>query len=455
MDISKLVTAQRGFFNSQQTKPYSFRIQALRDLATSIIIHERDIIDALAKDLNKSEFESFATEIGFVLGEINYAVKNLRKWMRPERHRTPMVLFGSKSSVHHEPYGVTLIMSPWNYPFQLLIAPLVGAIAAGNCIVLKPSILAPHVAAVAKKIIADVFDHKYITVLDIPNEKTDTLLEERFDYICFTGGVEFGRHVAQIAAKTLTPTTLELGGKSPCIVDRDANIEVAARRIVWGKFLNAGQTCVAPDYIMVHESVKNKLIKSLAAEITRQYGGDPKMSPDYPRIINVKHTERLAALLSYGTVAIGGEVDIAARYVAPTVLTDVNMESELMSDEIFGPILPVLEFDDIQQVVGYVNSKSKPLSLYYFTQNHAESERVLDSISSGGACINDVVIHVANTFLPFGGVGDSGMGSYHGKYSFLTFSHARAVMRSSTIINIGVKFAPYGNKVKMLKKLMK
>lgn len=454
MDLEMLVAEQRMFFKEHQTKSYSFRIEALRKLYASIVIHQQQISDALWEDLHKSEFESYATEIGFVLGEIKDAIRNLKSWMKPESKNTPMVLFGSKSKVISEPYGVTLILAPWNYPFQLQISPLVGAIAAGNCAILKPSPQTPHVTAVLKRIIEYAFPSKYIVLADIENEQMESLLLQRFDYIFYTGGVGYGKHIMHAAAENLTPVTLELGGKSPCIVDKDTNLKIAARRIVWGKFINAGQTCVAPDYLLVHKDIKDEFINCLIKEIETQYGPDPKVSPDYVRIISHTHCRRLENLMKHGVIVAGGVVDRTEKYIAPTLLVDVDLTSELMTEEIFGPLLPVLQFTNITEVVSFINAREKPLALYYFGQSTAQARRIINETTSGGTCINDVVVQVANTYLPFGGVGNSGMGNYHGIYGFRTFSHQRAIVCTTTWFNLGVKFAPYKSKIKLLKKVL-
>lgn len=452
-NLKKIVAEQRIFFNEHQTKSYTFRIEALRKLYASIIMYQQQIADALWKDLHKSEFESYATEIGFVLGEINDAIKNLKRWMKPQSKKTPLVLFGSKSKVLSEPYGVTLILAPWNYPFQLQISPLVGAIAAGNCAVLKPSLQSKTVTAVLKRIIEETFQPNYIALIDIENDQMDCLLAQRFDYIFYTGGVGYGKHIMRVAAESLTPVTLELGGKSPCIVNKDANLKIAARRIVWGKFINSGQTCVAPDYLLVHEEIKDKFINYLIEEIETQYGSNPKVSPDYVRIITKAHCQRLENMMKHGIIVAGGEVDRKEKYIAPTILVDVDINSELMTEEIFGPLLPVLPFTDITKAISFINTKEKPLALYYFGQNSTQTSRVINETTSGGACINDVVVQVANTFLPFGGVGNSGMGNYHGIYGFRTFSHQRAIVCTTTWFNLGIKFAPYKSKIKLLKKV--
>lgn len=455
MNYEELIKEQRAFFNNRTTGDISFRKQSLTALQKAVRQYEKELSEALCKDLGKAPFESYMTEIGFILSEIRHTLKHLDKWTAAKRHKTPLFLFGSTSHTRPEPYGVVLILSPWNYPVQLLLAPLIGAIAAGNCAILKPSPRTVHTNHVLGKLISETFPTRYIAFLEADNRQTDNLLKQHFDYIFYTGGVAFGKRIMMAAAKNLTPVTLELGGKSPCIVDNDAHIQIAARRIVWGKYLNCGQTCVAPDYIFVHREVKDKLITALREEIERQYGKSPQESPDYPRIISQDRFYSLLLLLKQGHIVAGGKYDDKDLYIAPTVISGILPENRIMSEEIFGPILPLLDFDDIDNVIDYVNNQEKPLALYYFGQNKKKARYVLQNTSSGGACINDVVTHVANTHLPFGGVGNSGTGAYHGKYSFDTFSHTRSIVQSTTRFNIGMKFAPYNGKLKWLKKIMK
>lgn len=455
MNYEELIKEQRAFFNNRTTGDISFRKQSLTALQKAIRKYEKELSEALRKDLGKAPFESYMTEIGFILSEIRHTLKHLNKWTAAKRCKTPLFLFGSTSHTRPEPYGIVLILSPWNYPVQLLLAPLVGAIAAGNCAILKPSPRTVHTNHILGKLISETFPPQYIAFLETDNRQTDNLLKQHFDYIFYTGGVAFGKRIMMAAAKNLTPVTLELGGKSPCIVDNDAHIQIAARRIVWGKYLNCGQTCVAPDYIFVHREVKDKLITALQAEIERQYGKSPQESPDYPRIISQDRFYNLLLLLKQGHIVAGGKYDDRDLYIAPTVISGILPENRIMSEEIFGPILPLLDFDDIDNVIDYVNNQEKPLALYYFGQNKKKARYVLQNTSSGGACINDVVTHVANTYLPFGGVGNSGTGAYHGKYSFDTFSHTRSIVQSTTRFNIGMKFAPYNGKLKWLKKIIK
>ncbi len=453
---SALIESQRAFFVEHITREIPFRLCVLDRLAEGIKNREEQISQALHADLGKSVFESYATEIGFVLHEISVAKRNLQSWSRDRRRFTPLFLFGAKSRIHYEPYGCVLIIAPWNYPFQLALSPLVGAIAAGNCAIIKPSGEAPHTAEVLKELIDECFESEYIAVTAPNRETTEELLKERFDYIFYTGGVEYGRHVMEMAAHHLTPVTLELGGKSPCIVDDDADLKVAAQRIVWGKLLNCGQTCVAPDYVLVHRSVQQRFIELVKAEITRQYGENPQQSPDYPRIINERHFDRLTSLLDNATILHGGTHDRADRYIAPTLIaSDMADKSPLLTQEIFGPILPILPFDDIDDCVEYINLREKPLALYYFTRSRKRANYMIQHTSSGGACINDTITQTANGNLPFGGIGESGMGAYHGRTSFDTFSHCRGVVRSSLRFYPRIKFPPYGDKLKQVKKLMR
>ena len=433
----------REFFDKGTTRDVACRIERLKALRRAIIGQMKEINAALWSDLRKSEGEAYLTEIGMVLGEINYHVKHLRQWAKSRRQATPLAVWPSKSWIMYEPYGVVLIIAPWNYPFQLLLEPLIGAISAGNCVVLKPSPFAPATAEVIKKIVAAVFEPGYVSVFDGEGNVAELLLSERFDYIFFTGGSHFGQHVMEMAAKHLTPVTVELGGKSPCIVGRGAHVEIAARRTAWGKFINAGQTCVAPDYVFVHENQRAEFVEAVRLTVKRFYGDRPCDSPDYPRIVHREGTERLANLIhASGQVVFGGEVNVEERYIAPTVLIDVEADSLIMREEIFGPILPVLTYREIDDVIRFVNKRDKPLALYYFGPKR-EAREVLSRTSSGGACVNDTIVHLANPRLPFGGVGMSGVGKYHGKASFELFSNLRSVVKSFTFFDNPFRYAPY------------
>lgn len=450
--IQDLIQSQRLFFTEHITREIPFRLCALDRLQEGIRKYEPELTEALRNDLGKSAFESYASEIGLILREIKSAKKHLAGWSKEKKCPTPLFMAGSKSFVHPEPYGVVLIIAPWNYPVQLTLSPLIGAIAAGNCAIVKPSPDAPCTSDVLTRLIDECFESEYIAVTATDAHTTEMLLQERFDYIFYTGGVRFGKSVMEAAARHLTPVTLELGGKSPCIVDDDADLPVAARRIVWGKLLNCGQTCVAPDYLMVHSSIKDRLIDAIRQEIARQYGEDPRLSPDYPRIVNRRHIDRLLPLLKDGDIVCGGTADPDERYIAPTLIENVRPGSPLLTDEIFGPILPVIPFDDIDDCVEYINTHEKPLALYYFTQSKKRARYMIQHTSSGGVCINDTISHVVNSDLPFGGIGNSGIGQYHGRYSFETFSHPKSVVKTTTAFNIGLKFAPYAQKLRMLKK---
>ncbi|MCX7922347.1 MAG: aldehyde dehydrogenase [Clostridia bacterium] len=455
LDVKNILKKQREYFLTGITKDIDFRTEKLNTLKRAINSHQDEILAALKKDLNKSGFEAYATEVGILLDEINYVVKHLRKWIKPQRVRTPITHFPSSSFIYSEPYGVSLIIAPWNYPFQLAIAPLVGSIAAGNCAVVKPSEYSPHTSELLSRIIARYFDEQYIAVVQGDNEVSKSLLEEQFDYIFFTGSVPVGRIVMQAAAKHLTPVTLELGGKSPCIVDREVDIDLAARRITWGKFINCGQTCVAPDYLLVHKDVKKDLVTHIGKYIKQFYGENPLKSPDYVRVINQRHFKRLKGFLNKGNIITGGYTDEKSLYIAPTVIDGITWDDDIMQDEIFGPILPVLEYDNLSEVITTVNDNPKPLALYFFSNNKRNQKIVLRDISFGGGCINDTIIHLATPHLPFGGVGNSGLGAYHGKMSFEAFSHKKSILKKSNLLDIPLRYPPYKNKLRLLKRVLK
>ncbi|SHH44891.1 aldehyde dehydrogenase (NAD+) [Caloranaerobacter azorensis DSM 13643] len=454
-EIKELIDRQRKYFERGITLDINFRINMLKVLKSAIIENEKLILRALKEDLNKSDFEGYETEIGIVLDEIGYIIKNLRYWTKPKRVKTPITQFISKSYIYSEPYGVTLIIAPWNYPFQLVMAPLIGSISAGNCSIIKPSEYSPNTSKIISKIISDNFEEEFIAVIEGGIEVNKALLEEKFDYIFFTGSVNVGKIVMEAASKHLTPITLELGGKSPCIVDEDADVELAAKRIVWGKFLNAGQTCVAPDYLYLHKNIKDDFIKNAIKFIKEFFGENPLKSEDYPRIVNIKHFNRLKNLLKDGDVLYGGDFNEEKLYIAPTIIDNITWEDSIMQEEIFGPILPILMFEKLDEVIKIVNIRPKPLALYYFSNNKEKQERVIREISFGGGCINDTIVHLATPYLPFGGVGNSGMGNYHGKASFDTFSHKKSVLKKSNLIDISLRYPPYKNKINLLKKILK
>lgn len=440
--IDKLLVEQRKFFGSQQTKPKAFRLHQLQKLERAIKHYEKRIEAALWKDLHKSPEEAYLTEIGILKTEIRYHKNNLHTWMKPKKVPTPLHLLPSNSHIHYEPLGVVLIVSPWNYPFQLLINPLIGAIAAGCCSIIKPSPDAPNLAIVIEEMIKEYFEPNYISVVQGGKETNTILFHKKFDLIFFTGSPKLGRIVMQAAAKNLTPVILELGGKSPCIVDADANLDRAAKRIAWGKFLNAGQTCIAPDYLMVHESVKSELLNHIIRHIKKMYGDNPKESKFYARIIHDKAMDRLIDLLKEGEPIYGGKSDKDERYISPTIIDLVSTDTMIMEEEIFGPILPVLTFSEVDEATDYINSQEKPLALYYFGKNK-KAQEVLQNTTSGGGCINNTLMQVANHHLPFGGVGNSGMGRYHGKESFLAFSNLRAIVQSPTWIDLPFQYPPF------------
>ena len=440
--MSTMIEKQKEFFTSGKTLPLEFRINQLKRLKDSIERNEKIILEALYKDLRKSEIEAYNSEVLVVTTEADYVLKRISKWTRPRKVRTPLMHLPAKSLIYPEPAGVVLILAPWNYPFQLTFAPLIGAIAAGNCAVLKPSEYAPHMSAAMAEIIRNDFGQDYITVTEGGVEVSKALLQEKFDHIFFTGSTNVGKMVMRAASQHLTPVTLELGGKSPCIVWKDANIEVTSRRILWGKFMNAGQTCVAPDFLLVHKDIRKGLIEALINGIGKFYGPSPRQSNDYARIINENHFERLIKYLEDGTVLFGGEHDKKDLYISPTLLSNVEQSSLVMQDEIFGPILPIIEFETMEDVIDRIRSKPKPLSLYLFMDDKSVQEAILRNTSSGGVCVNDTVSHIVGSDLPFGGVGASGFGSYHGKASFDSFTHYKSVLKRSFSFDARMKYRP-------------
>jgi aldehyde dehydrogenase (NAD+) len=453
--ISEIIASQHEYYLTHTTRDIDFRIANLKKLKDTILKYENKLYESLKKDLGKSSFEAYASEIGYTLEELSFHIANLRKWAKPTKVRTDFVNFFSRSFILHEPLGVVLVIAPWNYPFQLLFCPLIGAISAGNCVALKPAQYSDNTSAVIQEMITETFDEKYISVFTGGFALIQELLNERFDYIFFTGSTHLGKIVMEKASRYLTPVTLELGGKSPCIVDADANIDIAARRITFGKFLNSGQTCIAPDYLLAHTKIKKQLIDRIRHYITLFYGQDPQTSPDYGRIINHERFESLSEFIKTGTVVAGGKIDPNDRYIAPTLLDNVKPDDPIMQEEIFGPILPVLEYSDLDEVISFINGREKPLALYIFSSSRHKQKKILATTSSGGGCINDTVVHLTNPRLPFGGVGFSGMGSYHGKFSFATFSHHRSILSKSTLLDISLRYAPYKNKLRMIRHIMK
>lgn len=447
----------KAFFNTQQTKDISFRKEQLKKLSKAIKSYESDILEALYTDLGKNKVEAYATEIGITLKSIKNARKELKNWTKTKNVDTPLYLFPTKSYIKKEPYGTVLIIAPFNYPFQLVFEPLIGAIAAGNTAIIKPSELTPNVARVIKRLINETFDANYIEVIEGGIEETQTLIHLPFDYVFFKGSENVGKIVYQAASENLVPVTLELGGKSPVIVDETANIKVASERICFGKFTNAGQTCVAPDYILVHESVKDDLITALSKTLREFYGQNIQQSPDYGRIVNLKHYHRLTSLLNSAqmNIVFGGHSDEDERYIEPTLLDHVTNDSAIMQEEIFGPILPILTYQSLDEAIAFIHQRPKPLSLYLFSEDENATQRVINELSFGGGAINDTLMHLANPKLPFGGVGASGMGRYHGKYSFDTFTHEKSYIFKSTRLESGVHLPPYKGKFKYIKAFFK
>lgn len=446
---------QKAYFNRQATKSYEQRVEILKDLRSLIQKYESRIIQAMQADMAKPETEAAGGEIWYVLEEINYTLRHLKRWMKPQRKRTPLLHFLASSAIYHEPFGQVLIMAPWNYPFHLLFSPLVGALAAGNTAILKPSELAPRTAEVIEEMVNDHFDSGLIRVVNGGVETAQMLLSFPFDYIFFTGGTRVGKIVMKAAAEHLTPVTLELGGKSPAIVDASANLEVAASRIVWGKFFNAGQTCIAPDYVLVEKSIHTDLLLRLKEKITAYYSENPQKCPDLARIINQDHFKRLVGLLDADKVVHGGQIDADTLYIAPTILDQVSFEDAIMGEEIFGPILPVLTYENLDEALEIIQMNPNPLALYLFTRDKSVEKRIIAEVPFGGGCINDTFSHVFNEELPFGGRGMSGMGAYHGKYSFDTFTHFKSIIHRKNWPDIALRYPPFKIKNKIMRKLFK
>ena len=452
-EITKIVEAQRAYFRSGETLSLKHRQKALCTLSKALKLWESRIAEALWKDLHKSYEEAYMTELSIVLGEIDNHLRHLKRWMLPKPVGTPIKMMPSRSKVIAEPLGCSLIMAPWNYPVQLLLNPLVGAISSGCTAILKPSPYVPHVSMVLEQMIKESFSPEYIAIVQGNREVNTALLEQRFDIIFFTGSPDLGRTVMRAASEHLTPVVLELGGKSPCIVDKDANIAMAARRIAWGKSLNAGQTCIAPDYLLVHADVKEQLVSALKKEFTRLHGTNPKEAKHFVRIVNERAFDRLVGYIQGADVVMGGEYDREERYIALTLIDHVDVNSPIMQEEIFGPIFPIVTFSTTEEAIRFVTDREKPLALYYFGESKKNIRNVLKHTSSGGACINDTIMHIANENLPFGGVGQSGMSAYHGKESFKVFSHHRAVVTTTTRLDLPFRYMPY-KFFKFVKKLL-
>lgn len=432
----------------------SYRKEKLKQLLKVIIKYENEIVTALYDDFKKPEFEAVATETSYVISDLKHTIKNINKWAKPKWVLPSLLNFPSSDYILSEPYGKVLIISPWNYPYQLALCPLIAAVAAGNQVVVKPSELTPKTSSIISKIVLEVFDKEHVTVIEGGIEISEKLLAQRWDYIFFTGSVTVGKIVAKAAAQFLTPVTLELGGKNPCIVDENCNINLTAKRIVWGKFINAGQTCIAPDYILVKAKIKSKLIEALKEEIVLAYDKNPENSSDFARIINNKNWKRLTSFLENQTILCGGKINESENYIAPTLIEDPKLESLVMQDEIFGPILPILSFENEFEIDKILSNYEKPLALYVFSNNTKWAKQMMNKHSFGGGCINDTIIHFSNNRLPFGGVGHSGIGAYHGKMSFDTFSHKKGIVKKATWLDIPLRYAPYKEKIKSLKKIL-
>lgn len=455
MNIQKIIQEQKSYFASQKTKDISKRKSLLKKLLSEVIIREKDIVKALYADFKKSEYESVMTETSIVISELKRTIKHIHNWAKPQAVMPAFLNFPSSSKIYKEPYGTVLIISPWNYPYQLAFAPLIGAIAAGNTAVVKPSELTPNTSKITKEIIEAVFNEKLVAVIEGGVETSTELLEQRWDYIFFTGSVHVGKIVAKAAARFLTPVTLELGGKNPCIIDETANVKLAAKRIVWGKLINGGQTCIAPDYLLIHASVKDKFVEYYQKEVRNAYGENPENSKDYPRIVNQRNFDRLTIMLKNEKLLVGGDTNREDNYIAPTLIDEPSLDSEAMKGEIFGPISPVISYQTEEDLHKIISNYEKPLALYVFTKKKKFANNMIANYSFGGGTINDTTVHFANHNLPFGGVGESGVGAYHGKQTFDVFSHKKGVTKRYNWLDIPVRYAPYNGKLKILKTFMK
>ena len=455
MNIPKIVKEQKNYFATHQTKDISKRKQLLKNLLFEITKREKDIVAALYADFKKSEYESVMTETSIVISELKRTIKNIKSWAKPQQVMPAFLNFPSSSKIHKEPYGVVLVVSPWNYPYQLAFVPLIGAIAAGNTVVVKPSELTPNTSKITKEIIESIFETNHVSAIEGGVEVSTELLAQRWDYIFFTGSVTVGKIVAKAAAQFLTPVTLELGGKNPCIIDETANIKLAAKRIVWGKLINGGQTCIAPDYLLIHTSVKEKFIEHYQKEVIKAYGDNPENSKDYPRIVNQRNFDRLALMLENEKILVGGQTNRKDNYISPTLIDEPSLDSEVMKGEIFGPISPVLSYQTEEDIHTIISNYEKPLALYVFTRRKSFANKMIANYSFGGGTINDTTVHFANHNLPFGGVGESGVGAYHGKQTFDLFCHKKGVTKRYNWLDIPVRYAPYNGKLKILKTFMK
>ncbi len=452
-----ILEKQRKYLCDVGTIDVNTRIENLKKLKNVIKKYEEEIIDALNKDLGKHIFESYSNEVGFVYGSINYSIKNIKNWAKIRKVKNDAAQLPGKSYIYKSHYGSVLIIGPYNYPFQLLIEPLIGAICGGNTVILKPSEYATHTENIIERIIKETFDEKYIAVVTGDHKVNSELLDLQFDYIFFTGSVNVGKIVMEKASKHLTPVTLELGGKSPVIVHNTADLRISAKRIMWGKLINAGQTCVAPDYVLAHEDIYEDLIKEFIKVTKEFYGEDIINNKDFGRIINERHMDRLSNILNHDKekIVFGGNIDLEKKYISPTILKDVTLEDMVMSDELFGPILPVIKYKDMEDIKHYISKNKNPLALYVFSADSNFSEDVITRFTFGGGCVNDTISHVASTYLPFGGIGSSGMGNYHGKASFDTFTHTKSIVKKRTKLDIKLVFPPYKDKVNLIKKIMR
>ena len=455
MEAKKILELQKAYFQSHATRDVGVLKSLLIKLRAKILDKENDIYEALYKDFKKSKFEAYLGEIGIVITEIEATLKHINSWSKPKKVRASGLNFPSRDYIYSEPYGTVLVIAPWNYPFQLAIAPIISAIAAGNTVVLKPSEHTAHTSQLLEEILSTVFKPEHLKVIQGGVPETTLLLKERWDYIFFTGSVVVGKVVAKAAAPYLTPLTLELGGKNPCIIDNSMSTQLIAKRLVWGKFVNAGQTCIAPDYLVVHSTVKAQLISDLKTEIIKAYGENPQESEDYPRIINAKNLSRLTTMLKDSKVIFGGEYDSEDCYLAPTLIDQPTLDSAVMKDEIFGPILPILSYETESDIQAILSQYEKPLGFYIFSTKASFYKKMIETYSFGGGTINDTMIHFGNSKLPFGGVGESGMGAYHGRLGFDTFSHKKGIVIKGNWLDIPLRYAPYKNKLNTLKKLFK